>query len=165
MKFLNFFYFCGSFLPSWIRFRIPIPNPHLLTWLNPYLKHWDRYNNKKLTFFDPAISHLTSQNTGRWLRYPEIQSLELDWRALRERWLYIINAYLSRSRSWSCPVRRPRKTWIWKQRIGYYFYHSPLGTVTVRLDAHQPHQPIWMSCTTLTWLIWYPASSTVLLHL
>ncbi len=27
MKFLNFFYFCGSFLPSWIRIRIPNPDP------------------------------------------------------------------------------------------------------------------------------------------
>jgi hypothetical protein len=27
MKFLNFFYFCGSFLPPWIRIRIRIPNP------------------------------------------------------------------------------------------------------------------------------------------
>jgi hypothetical protein len=33
MKFLNFFYFCGSFLPSWIRIRIP--NPDSLTRLNP----------------------------------------------------------------------------------------------------------------------------------
>jgi hypothetical protein len=28
-----FFYFCGSFLPSWIRIRIPDPDP--LTRLNP----------------------------------------------------------------------------------------------------------------------------------
>jgi hypothetical protein len=27
MKFLNFFHFCGSFLPSWIWIRIRIPNP------------------------------------------------------------------------------------------------------------------------------------------
>ncbi len=31
MKLLNYFYFCGSFLPSWIR----IPNPGPLSWLNP----------------------------------------------------------------------------------------------------------------------------------
>ncbi len=30
---LKFFYFCGSFLPSWIRIRIPNPDP--LTRLNP----------------------------------------------------------------------------------------------------------------------------------
>jgi hypothetical protein len=37
MKFLNFFYFCGSFLPSWIRTRIPNtdPDPDSLTRLNP----------------------------------------------------------------------------------------------------------------------------------
>ncbi len=38
-NFLIFFYFCGSFLPSWIRARIRIPNtdpgPHQLTRLNP----------------------------------------------------------------------------------------------------------------------------------
>ncbi len=37
--FLTFFYFCGSFLPFWIRiqsgFRIRIPNLDSLTWLNP----------------------------------------------------------------------------------------------------------------------------------
>jgi hypothetical protein len=33
MKFLNFFNFCGSFFPSWI--RIPNTNPDPLTWLNP----------------------------------------------------------------------------------------------------------------------------------
>jgi len=27
MKFLNFFYFSGSFLPSWIRIRIPNTDP------------------------------------------------------------------------------------------------------------------------------------------
>jgi hypothetical protein len=31
IKLLNFFYFCGSFLPSWIR----IPDPDPLTRLNP----------------------------------------------------------------------------------------------------------------------------------
>jgi hypothetical protein len=37
MKFLNVFYFYGSFLPSWIRTRIRIPNtdPDPLTQLNP----------------------------------------------------------------------------------------------------------------------------------
>jgi hypothetical protein len=35
MKFHNFFYFCGSFLPSWIRNRIPNTDPDPLTWLNP----------------------------------------------------------------------------------------------------------------------------------
>jgi hypothetical protein len=37
MKFLNFFYFYGSFLPSWIWIRIRILNtdPDPLTWLNP----------------------------------------------------------------------------------------------------------------------------------
>ncbi len=35
MKLLNFFYFCGSFLPSWIRIRIPNTDPDSLTWLNP----------------------------------------------------------------------------------------------------------------------------------
>jgi hypothetical protein len=29
------FYFCGSFLPSWIRIRIPNPDPDPLTRLNP----------------------------------------------------------------------------------------------------------------------------------
>ncbi len=33
IKFLNFYYFCGSILPSWIRIRILNPGP--LTWLNP----------------------------------------------------------------------------------------------------------------------------------
>ncbi len=33
MNFWIFFYFCGSFLPSWIRIRIP--NPDTLTRLNP----------------------------------------------------------------------------------------------------------------------------------
>ncbi len=35
MNFFNFFYFCGSFLPSWIRIRIPNPDPGTLTRLNP----------------------------------------------------------------------------------------------------------------------------------
>ncbi len=35
MKFLNFFYFCGSFFPSWIRIGIPNTDPDPLTWLNP----------------------------------------------------------------------------------------------------------------------------------
>ncbi len=35
MKFLTFFYFCGSFLPFWVRIRIHITNPDLMTWLNP----------------------------------------------------------------------------------------------------------------------------------
>jgi hypothetical protein len=36
MKFSIFFYFCGPFLPSWIRIRIPNtdPDPHQLTQLN-----------------------------------------------------------------------------------------------------------------------------------
>ncbi len=34
MKFLIFFYFCGSFLPSWIRMRISHTDPDPLTWLN-----------------------------------------------------------------------------------------------------------------------------------
>ncbi len=33
--FLIFFYFCGSFLPSWIRIRIPNTDPDPLTWLSP----------------------------------------------------------------------------------------------------------------------------------
>ncbi len=42
IKFLNFFNFCRSFLPSWIRIRIRIRNPDTdpLTWLNPDPKHW-----------------------------------------------------------------------------------------------------------------------------
>ncbi len=37
MKYLNFFYFCGSFLSSWIRIRIPKTDrdPDPLTWSNP----------------------------------------------------------------------------------------------------------------------------------
>jgi hypothetical protein len=35
MKFIYFFFFCGSFLPSWIR----IPDPDPLTGLNPDPKH------------------------------------------------------------------------------------------------------------------------------
>jgi hypothetical protein len=35
MKLLNFFYFCGSFFPFWIRIRIPNPDPDPLTRLNP----------------------------------------------------------------------------------------------------------------------------------
>ncbi len=31
----TFFYFCGSFLPSWIWIRIPNTDPDPLTWLNP----------------------------------------------------------------------------------------------------------------------------------
>ncbi len=40
-NFWIFFYFCGSFLPSWIRIQIRIPNtdPDPLTWLNPDPKH------------------------------------------------------------------------------------------------------------------------------
>jgi hypothetical protein len=30
-----FFYFCGSFLPSWIRIRIPNPDPDPQTRMNP----------------------------------------------------------------------------------------------------------------------------------
>jgi hypothetical protein len=33
MTFLNFFYFCWSFLPSWIRIRIPNPDTDPLTWI------------------------------------------------------------------------------------------------------------------------------------
>jgi len=35
VKFLNFFYFWGSFLPCWIRFRIPNTGPDPLPRLNP----------------------------------------------------------------------------------------------------------------------------------
>jgi hypothetical protein len=35
MKFLNFSYFCGSFLPSWIRIRIPNTDPDPLTNRDP----------------------------------------------------------------------------------------------------------------------------------
>ncbi len=35
MKFLKFFYFCGSFLPFSILIRIPNTDPDPLTWLNP----------------------------------------------------------------------------------------------------------------------------------
>ncbi len=35
MKFLNFFYLCGSFTPSWIRIRVPNPEPDPRTRLNP----------------------------------------------------------------------------------------------------------------------------------
>ena len=35
IKLLNFFYFCGSFLPSWIRIRILNTDPDSLTRLNP----------------------------------------------------------------------------------------------------------------------------------
>ncbi len=35
MKFRIFSYFCGTFLPSWIRIRIPNTDPDTLTWLNP----------------------------------------------------------------------------------------------------------------------------------
>ncbi len=34
-NFLIFFYFCGSFLPAWIRIPNTDPNPDPLTWLNP----------------------------------------------------------------------------------------------------------------------------------
>ncbi len=38
MKFLNFFYVCGSFLPSWIRFPNMDPDP--LSLLNPVQQPW-----------------------------------------------------------------------------------------------------------------------------
>ncbi len=34
-NFLIFFYFCGLFLPFWIRIRIPNTDPDPLTWMNP----------------------------------------------------------------------------------------------------------------------------------
>ena len=34
-NFITFFYFCGSFLPSWIRIRIPNLDTEPLTWLTP----------------------------------------------------------------------------------------------------------------------------------
>ncbi len=44
MKFLNFFYFCGSIFPSWIRTRISNTDSDPLTSLNPDPKHWLREN-------------------------------------------------------------------------------------------------------------------------
>jgi serine/threonine protein kinase len=35
MNFKKKFYFCGSFLPSWIRIRIPNPDPDTATQINP----------------------------------------------------------------------------------------------------------------------------------
>jgi hypothetical protein len=40
MNFKKNFYFCGSFLPSWIRIRIRIPNPYPQTRLNPDPLPW-----------------------------------------------------------------------------------------------------------------------------
>jgi hypothetical protein len=42
MKFINFFYFCGSFLPSWIRIRI---QPNKIN-ADPYPKHWNFWTDK-----------------------------------------------------------------------------------------------------------------------
>ncbi len=51
MQFLMFLkYFCGSFLPFWIRIRIPNPDP--LTWLNP-----DR---------DPKHYFMVARDARRW---------------------------------------------------------------------------------------------------
>ncbi len=46
MNFSKKFYFCGSFLPSWIRIRIPNtdPDPDPLTRLNPDPQPWIKYN-------------------------------------------------------------------------------------------------------------------------
>jgi hypothetical protein len=60
VKFLNFFYFCRSFLPAWIRIWIPNPDPDTdpLTWLNPDPKHWvvvgtdTVHDDKNFTFFE-----------------------------------------------------------------------------------------------------------------
>ncbi len=44
MKFLNFFCFSGSFLPSWIRIRIPNQDQDPLTWLKPnpiWIRIWN----------------------------------------------------------------------------------------------------------------------------
>ncbi len=46
MKFLNFSYFFGSFLSSWIRIQISNPDTDLLTWLNPDSKHWERHQGR-----------------------------------------------------------------------------------------------------------------------
>ncbi len=46
-----FFYFCGSFLSSWIRIRIPNPDTDPLSWLNP----------------DPI--QIRIRNTGLWNRF------------------------------------------------------------------------------------------------
>ncbi len=45
MKFINFFYFCGSFLPSWIRIRIQSGSETLMTtvwfrWQKWWLRWW-----------------------------------------------------------------------------------------------------------------------------
>ncbi len=47
-NFITFFYFCGSFLPSWIRIRNP------LTWLNPdpiRIRIWNTHEMSSLFFF------------------------------------------------------------------------------------------------------------------
>ncbi len=50
MKFPKFFYFCGSFLPPWI--RNPNLNPDPLAWLNPDPKHWQKLSGHVGTLFD-----------------------------------------------------------------------------------------------------------------
>ncbi len=54
---LTFFYFCGSFLPSWIRIRIPGPDPDLLTCVNPDTIRI-RSGFETLVFSKYAIVHL-----------------------------------------------------------------------------------------------------------
>ncbi len=47
---LIFFYFCGSFLLSWSRIRIPNPDTDLQTWLNPDSIRIRIQNSNKMLF-------------------------------------------------------------------------------------------------------------------
>ncbi len=60
MKFLNFSYLCGSFLPSWIRIRIPNPDTDPLTWLNP----------EPIRIWNTSYDALTKGRVVQWPHHP-----------------------------------------------------------------------------------------------
>ncbi len=87
MKFLNFFYFCRSFLPTWIRIRISNPDPDTdpLTWLNPDPKH--RFTNCvwRLVYSERSRRGSTARTWNRAARRPRMKTSPVRKRTLSVR--------------------------------------------------------------------------------
>ncbi len=66
MKFLNFFCFSGSLLPSCIRFRIPTTDPDSLTWLNPD-PIWIRIRNIGISYVQQQYILSEEMKYGRYV--------------------------------------------------------------------------------------------------
>ncbi len=70
-QFCTFFYFCGSFLPSWIRIRIPNPDPDPQTRLNT--------DPIRIRIHNPGILHLLSYQAGPCRTNPWLAVLDWPW--------------------------------------------------------------------------------------